>query len=110
MPRRLVDDVTKKIAKAIDKRLVADTGGDRSLSGAPQRMKVERKVTGESLVTGVVGPGPRAGMAMWSWLEKGTGEPAPTKAKRTWTKPLGPALDEARSAIADTFHETIRST
>lgn len=92
MPRKVVGDATKIIGKAMTKRLARDTGGDYRLSGAPTRLRVQTRVTGDTVVEATVAPN-KAGMAQWVWINEGTGEPGPTPAKRTWDEPASEQLD-----------------
>src|SRR5690606_7668068 len=96
LPRRFVEEAVRDLDKAITKKLRADTGGDRSLSGAPGRLRVQKKISGETVVTGEVTPGPRSRMAQWSWLEYGTGHPGPTKPKDTWSEPASHEIEVLR--------------
>lgn len=119
-PRRFVTDATKKIATAIDKRLIGDAGGDRLLSGTNRngravRLRVQRKVDGHQVVTGEVAPGPNGRpIALWSWLDRGTkphmigGRQHPgTAAKHTWSKPADEALAEVGRDIQREFSKVI---
>ena len=108
-PRSFVDDATKTVSKSITKGLTVDTGGDRVLSGTNRegraaKLRAVVKVTGEAIVTGTVkaGPGGRA-VAIWSWLEYGTGEPGPTPAKRTWSRSALPSMDVVRRDVRRKF-------
>jgi hypothetical protein len=101
-PRKIVEAATKQVSKTVTKGLNVDTGGDRVLSGTNRqgragKLRAVAKVTGDAVVTGSVkaGPGGRT-VAIWSWLEYGTGEPGPTAAKYTWSRSAIPAMDVAQ--------------
>lgn len=105
LPRQWIDDSVKTIRKAATKRLGGDTGGDRSLSNAPGKLRVEAKVSGDQVATATITPGPRRSGAQWSWLEEGTqphrigrGRHPGTSGKQTWTKGTSPAV---KAALAD---------
>lgn len=114
LPRSFVEGATKTVKKAIDRKLVSDTGGDRSLSNAPGRLRITTKVDGTSVVTGTVSPGPKRGLARWTWLEDGTkphaigrGEHPGTRGKGTWTKPAEPAVRALVQDIRKRFSKVI---
>lgn len=107
LPRAAIDEAAGEIARAATRQLTRDTGGDRSLSGAPGRLKVTKRVTGDTVVEGKVTPNPAYLMAQWSWLEEGTGPPGPTAAKNTWTDPTGRALEHARRTIRQRLGELL---
>lgn len=106
LPRRVVEDATKQFRKGLEKKLTADTGGDSRLSGAPTRMRVQVKVTGETIVTGTVTPNKPA-MAQWVWLDKGTGNPGPTEAKRTWSEPVSADMKAVTKTVRDRLNEVM---
>jgi hypothetical protein len=108
-PRKFVEDATKVMHKGVDKTLRADTGGDASLSNAPGKLRVTRKVSGDSVVTGTVAVAPRSA-GRFAWLEKGTdphaigkGRHPGTAAKRTWTRAMDPAMRALNREIDRAF-------
>jgi len=96
-PRDFVDDAADTIAAAATDQLLADTGGDASLSNAPADLSVTVKVTGSSSVHGTVTAD--GGGGQWTWMEEGT-QPhligsrlhPGTMAKETWTRATGPEV------------------
>jgi hypothetical protein len=109
-PRRFVDESTRRISQDVMKGLNIDSGGDRILSGTNRRGEASRlravvKISGDAVVEGSVkaGPGGRP-VAVWHWLEYGTGAPGPTPAKRTWSRSARPMMDavqdEARRRLS----------
>jgi hypothetical protein len=101
LPRKVVEESSKSISKAVKSRLKVDAGGDSSLSGAPSRLSVRVTVKGRGkVVTGEIMPTPKRSMAQWSWLEYGTnphtirkGQVIYSKAKGTWTKAIDPEIE-----------------
>lgn len=105
-PRLFVDKAATDIRKAATKSLKGDTGDGRMSGVGNAQLKVVRKVKDQGVV--VIGQ-VRAGGARgpWFWLEEGTrphraggrfkGARHPgTRAKRTWSRPLPPAMNKAR--------------
>jgi hypothetical protein len=111
-PRKFVEDSAKSVNKAIDRRLVSDTGGDRVLSGTTRsgkvgKLTVKSKIDGQgSVVTGTITPaGPRG---PWAWIEEGTGPPGPTRAKHTWTKAATPAVEALQREARRAFESVLK--
>lgn len=107
LPRQAVEGATKAFKKSIDKSLKADTGGDFRLSGAPTRMRVQSKVTGDTVVEGTVSPNKPA-MAQWVWLNEGTGEPGPTAPKGTWSEPVSREMKTVTRAVRERLNTVMR--
>lgn len=59
LPREFAEDAAKTIRQAADRRLVVDTGGDRSLSNAPGKLSVTSTIRGNQVVHATVTPGRR---------------------------------------------------
>lgn len=110
LPRILVDDATMALQKGVTKTLKADTGGDASLSNAPTKLRVARKVSGETIVKGEVSTGKR-GAGQWAWLESGTmphgGHPG-TSAKETWSRAVEPGLRVVNRMMLERFNRSVR--
>lgn len=109
LPRKAIDEIVTTVSKAGTKHLAGDTGGDRILSGTTRRqatrLTVRKKVQGDSVVTGLVSPGPSGRpIAMWSWLEWGT---VHTRPKHTWSLGVEPAVERAVDDVREMFSETI---
>lgn len=134
LPEEGVQQATVKVRKQILVALKADTGGDRRLSGLgargrPLTVKVTRRSTG-NIAEGRVMAGPRRQRAPWFWLEEGTDAgdrrirgtsrrrgTAPgartfrhsgTPAKRTWSRSVGPVLDEVREDFERQWRNAVR--
>ena len=108
-PRTVVDAITDDIRKSVTKSLMADTGGDGSLSHAPGRLRVTRTVKGSEVVEGHVGVNP-SGAGRWAWLEGGTdphafgeGQHPGTAPKHTWSRAADPAMERADQTIKAAF-------
>ena len=108
-PRQYVDQTVKDIRKAVTKSLKTDTGDGRMSGAGNARLTIKATVKGDSIVTGDVSAGGARGP--WTWLEEGTkphivggwykGAHHPgTRAKRTWSRAVGPALDRATKDAA----------
>lgn len=96
-PRDLVDDAADSIEAAATEQLLADTGGDASLSHAPADLSVTVSVSGSSTVHGKIAAA--GGGGQWTWLEEGTqphligGRLHPgTFAKETWSRATSPEM------------------
>lgn len=98
LPRVAVEEAATSFQKAITKKLQRDTGGDSRLSGAPTKMRVQKKIDGDTYVTAEITPNKPA-MSMWVWLDEGTGDPGPTKAKGTWSEPASAEMDQVTAAV-----------
>lgn len=107
VPRKAIEDAAKTLKRGIDKKLRGDTGGDNSLSGAPRRMRVQTKVTGETVVVGTVSPN-KSAMAQWVWLNEGTGHPGPTAPKFTWDEPVSEEMKNVQRAIRRRLDSVMR--
>jgi hypothetical protein len=102
-PRDLVDDAADTVEAAVTDSLLADTGGDASLSHAPADLSVTVRVSGSSTVHGKITAA--GGTGQWTWLEEGT-QPhligsrlhPGTMAKETWSRATTP---EMRAVSAD---------
>ena len=113
LPRRLVDQAVKDIHKAATDTLKRDTGGDQSLSGAPRKLTVTKKVTGDEIVIGRVAPAAK-GLRQYTWLQagakprtRGTSTWRGTRAKATWTKATGPEVKKIRELFRREFRKAV---
>lgn len=113
LPRRLVEQAVKDVYRETTKQLKKDTGGDQSLSGAPRRLSVTKKVDGTQVVIGRVAPA-RRGLRQWTWLQSGArprtrGDKTwkGTKGKKTWTKAAVPEVRKAQRMFREEFKEAI---
>jgi hypothetical protein len=96
-PRTFIEDAADDVAADAEEALLADSGGDASLSHAPAELTVKVRVAGSSTVTGTVEA--EGGGGQWKWLEEGT-EPhligtwmhPGTLGKQTWSKGIGGAM------------------
>lgn len=107
LPRMAVEEAVSSFDKAITKTLKRDTGGDSRLSGAPTRMRVSKKIDGTSYVTGELTPN-RQAMGQWTWLDDGTGDPGPTRAKRTWSEPTSAEMEKVTVAVRKRLTAVVR--
>jgi hypothetical protein len=110
LPKKFARQSAKTVSKQIDRQMIDDTGGDRILSGTTRRgraskMRTKSRVTGDSIAVARIMPG--SSMALWSWLEFGTGKPGPTAAKRTWSRPAAKALVQVRKDIRRQFSDAL---
>ena len=133
LPERMVDAAAAELVDAIDRRVVADTGGDRRMSGRPRRAIAVRVRYGRGvrLASAVLTPSPGA---QWTWLEVGTRPHvigrrrdgrglhlrtpdgwrtgpvavAGTAGKRTWTRGTAAGMPAARRAMAAMLGEAVR--
>jgi hypothetical protein len=108
-PRKFVEGGVKDVRVPIQKGLKADTGGDSILSGTNRqgragKLTVQARVKGDAIVTGTVKPGPSGRpVAIWHWLEYGTGPPGPTAGKRTWSRAAAPAVEKLQRSAKRAF-------
>lgn len=109
-PTVAVDLVVRTVAAAVRPRLVADTGGDRVLSGAGGRLSVVTSVDrgARFKVAGRVAAGPNRLRGQWRWLNDGV-RPHPnsdhpgTPARSTWDQPVSVAVPQALAAVDARF-------
>lgn len=132
--RLLPDEAIKTGNSRIRSRAMAalreDAGPDRKLSGLTngraQTVKTTKRTSGP-VVSGRIMAGPASQRAPWFWLEEGTarglrgpkvgrynssrafrgGHPG-TKAKRTWSRSVGPALPEVRAEIEALYRKALK--
>lgn len=111
-PEQVVRHAVDELAKAVERQLRTDTGGDNRLSGVrgKRKLQVERKVTafGTGFAEGSVAAGPRRMLGPWRWLNDGTGEPGPTRAKGTFDGAVQRSLPAVELQIANQFDTLIR--
>jgi hypothetical protein len=111
-PEAFVSDNAEEIADAATERLLDDTGGDASLSNAPDVLSVEVDVSGATATVTAEG-----GSGQWTWLEEGTmphlqparGNLHPgTMGKGTWSSPIAREMRRLPRDAADRFETAMR--
>jgi hypothetical protein len=106
-PRTFVEDAADDVADDATDALLADTGGDASLSHAPAELSVKVRLSGTTATVEADGGG-----GQWTWLEEGT-EPhvigtwlhPGTSGKQTFSKGVAPALKRLPRFADERFTE-----
>lgn len=106
LPRQTIEAAADTITDAATATLIRDTGGDRSLSNAPRRLKVDRKISGDRIVEAVLSAGPRKAQ-QWAWLERGTYNGRRGR-KRTWSRAVTPAVEQVRADMRTALRKVVR--